>query len=205
VVETPLASIPGGEMHDNLDARQVRFLDDRNMAEDAIAGRPARSARNPWRLLIRPVRPEDDVALMELYETLDTDGRHGRFFNAFHPHLDFYTELATVEQPGGAHVVAVLPEAATDEDCIVGEAGYNLLPNGDGELAITVARDWRSCLGPCLLDALVEVAAAAGVPNLQTDVLSVDTQMLALLHSRGAVVMKRSGWSVVRLLIGTAT
>jgi hypothetical protein len=183
----------------------MRFSEDRKVADGVIAGRPARSARDPRRLFIRPVRPEDDVALMKLYETLDTDGRYGRFFNAFHPHLDFCTELATVKQPGGARVVAVLPGAATDDDCIVGEAGYNLLPNGNGELGITVARNWRSCLGPYLLDALVEVAKAAGVPNLEADVLSVDRQMLALLHSRGSVAKELRGWSVVRVLIGTAT
>ena len=165
---------------------------------------PCRSGDAPH-ILIRPVRPEDDVALMDLYETLDIDDRYGRFFNAHHPHLGFYTELATVEEPGGARVVATLLGAPPTEDCIVGEAGYKLLQNGDGELAITVARDWRGCLGPYLLDALIEVAAAAGVPNLETDVLSVDTAMLALLRSRGAVVMNHSGWSVVRLLIGTTT
>lgn len=52
-----------------------------------------------------------------------------------------------------------------DGERIVGEAEYILLPGGDGELAITVAPDWRGWLGPYLLDTLLEVAASRGVAN----------------------------------------
>lgn len=52
---------------------------------------------------------------------------------------------------------------------IVGEASYELLPNGAGELAITVAADQRGWIGPYLLDAMVEAAAAGGVPNVEAD------------------------------------
>ena len=86
---------------------------------------------------------------------------------------------------------------------LVGEAGYVLLPNGDGELAMTVAAGWRGRLEAVLLDALSQAAAAAGVLDLEADVLSVDRPLLELLRSRGAVVMGHDGWRVVRLLVGT--
>jgi hypothetical protein len=165
-------------------------------AEHAV---PLRDAR---RIVIRPVRAGDDVELMRLYDTLDDDDHYRRFFGLYHPDLDFYTEMANVAEDGGARLVAVL-QAPGAADGIVGEAGYTLLPNGDGELAIVVARDWRGWLGPYLLDVLVETAAAAGVPNLEADVLSVNGPMIALLRSRGSVIMDHEGWSVVRLLIGT--
>jgi GNAT superfamily N-acetyltransferase len=50
------------------------------------------------------------------------------------------------------------------EDALVAEAGYAILPDGDGEFALTVApgcRGWR--LGRYLLDAIVAAAAARGV------------------------------------------
>ena len=140
---------------------------------------------------------------MALYETLDVDDRYWRFFSARHPHLDFFTDLAAVEERGGARFVAVLHDRPPAEDRIIGEVGYSLLPNGDGELEITVEREWRDWLGPYLVDILVEFAATSGVPNLEADVLNVNRPMLALLRSRGFVTMAHEGWSVVRLLIGT--
>jgi hypothetical protein len=160
--------------------------------------------RGETHIVIRPVRAEDAAELMELYDALDVDDRYRRFFNAYHPGHGFFDELATVAERGGARLVAVLRSPPPAADRIIGEAGYTMLPNGDGELAITVARGWRGWLGPYLLDALVETAAANGVPNLEADVLTVNGPMLALLRSRGCVVMEHEGWSVVRLLIGTA-
>ena len=68
---------------------------------------------------------------------------------------------------------------------------------------MVVAKRWRGWLGPYLLDALVETAAVAGVPNLEADVLTINQPMLALLRARRSVVMEDEDWSVVRLIIGT--
>jgi hypothetical protein len=148
------------------------------------------------------VRPEDDAGLMALYETLELDDRYRRFFNAYHPRLDFYAELATVQERGGARLVAVLPDEP-DDHRIVGEAGYNLLASGHGELGMTVARRWQSWLCACLLDALLDLASAAGVPYLEADVLTVDGPMLQLLASRGSIVMGHRDSSVVRHRVAT--
>ena len=75
-------------------------------------------------------------------------------------------------------------ELAELSNLMGGDAGDTLLPSGNGELAIVGARKWQG-VGPYLLDALVEMAAAAGVPNLEADVLTANRPMLALLRSRG--------------------
>ena len=86
---------------------------------------------------------------------------------------------------------------------LVAEAGYEALANGDGELAMAVAAPRRGQVESLLLDALLDAAADAGLPNLEADVLTVDHSMVELLRSRGAVVMAHDGWRVVRLLVGT--
>ena len=48
-----------------------------------------------------------------------------------------------------------------DDRTLVGEAGYTLLSDGDGELAITVDPEWRGWLGSWLLDALVDAVVKA--------------------------------------------
>ena len=156
-------------------------------------------------IVIRPACAADAAGLIALYDTLDTEDMYRRFFASYRPRPEFFVDMATVADRGGARLVALLHDPSEAEDRIVGEAGYIPLPNGDGELAIVVAPRWRGWLGPFLLDALVETAAANGIPNLEADVLTVNRRMLGLLQSRGAVVMGHDDWTVVRLLIGTAS
>jgi acyl carrier protein len=158
---------------------------------------------NGRHIAIRPVRRGDSPDLAVLYDGLDDDDHYRRFFSMYEPRPAFFDEMESVGERGGARVVAVLAGPSPVEKRIIGEAGYTRLPNGDGELAMTVARRWRGWLGPYLLDALVAIAAAAGIPNLEADVLTTNRPMLALLRARGSVVMEHQDWSVARLLIAT--
>jgi hypothetical protein len=110
--------------------------------------------------------------------------------------------MATVAERGGFGLVAVVTSGDTEE--LVGEASYTMLPDGDGELAMTVADRWRGWLGPYLLDALLSVAATRGVPNLEAEVLVANGPMLALARARGCVSLESPDWSVVRVLIATS-
>jgi hypothetical protein len=157
------------------------------------------------RLIIRQVAVGDAEQLATLYDSLDIDDRHRRFFSAYRPRPEDIERMTTVGQRGGARLVAIVLDEGGDEQQLVGDAAFTLLPNGDGELAITVTPAALRWLGPYLLDALAEAAAARGVPNLEADVLTTDHAMLAMLRSRGSATMEHTGWSVVRLLIGTAT
>ncbi len=159
---------------------------------------------------MRPVQRSDLEGLAALYAGLDPEDRHRRFFSAFRPSSQFLEALTTVADRGGFGLVATV--AGSDDDGvdgggaageIVGEASYVLLPNGDGELGITVAEAWRGWLGPYLLDALIEAAAARGVPNLEADVLVTNGPMLALAHARGCVTMSHPDWSAVRVRMST--
>lgn len=153
-------------------------------------------------LEVRPVATGDVDALADLYATLDPDDRRTRFFTFYRPGRDFFVRMASVQERGGFGLVAVVDPDAPGAR-IVGEASYNLLPNGDGELGITVAAGWRGWLGPYLVAALCDAAAARGVPNLEADVLIGNRPMLAVLRSRGAANLTHPDWTVVRVVIGT--
>jgi hypothetical protein len=133
---------------------------------------------------------------------MSDDDRHRRFFCAYRPPPSWFDELARPELHGGARLVAEV--TADGAATLVGEAGYVMLPNGNGELALLVAHGWRGWLGPYLLARLVDVAADRGVPNLEADVLLENRAMLALLRHRNAVVMEHDGWSTIRLRVGTS-
>ena len=155
------------------------------------------------RLVIRPARAADIDGIVALYDGLDADDRYRRFFGVYRPPRSFFEGMVTAADRGGLELVALVVGAESGAT-IVAEAGYNLLPDGDGELALAVARGWRGWLGPYLLDALLEAAAARGVPNLEADVLVSNGPMLALLRARGDAVMDHSDWSVLRVLVATA-
>lgn len=153
-------------------------------------------------LSVRAIEPGDAGALAALYDGLDVEARYRRFFCAYRPRPEFLERMARAIELGNVGLVA-WSEAPGLAPRLVAEAGYVRLPNGDGELALTVAAGWRGWLGPYLLDALLAAAAANGVPNLEADVLVANGPMLAVLRRRGGVVMAHEDWSVVRLLIGT--
>jgi hypothetical protein len=148
---------------------------------------------------VRPVEPGDVDGLVALYDTLSDEDRHRRFFSAFVPDRPFFEHMASVVSRGGFGVVAV-----DAEDRIVGEANYEPLPDGDGELGMLVAEGWRGWLGAHLFDTLAEAASLRGVPNIEAEVLVVNGRMLSLLRHRGYATLTSDDWTSVRLMVGTA-
>ena len=151
-------------------------------------------------ILVRPVRSQDEADLSDLYDGLDIGDRYLRFFSAYRPTRDFIHKLAN-PAPREARAVAELNEPGGRR--LVGEAGYSLLTNGNGELEMVVARDWRGWLGPYLLDVVIEFAAGNGVPNLEAEVLARNTSMVAALRAHGCVRLGHAGWNECRLMVGT--
>ena len=157
-------------------------------------------------LTVRRVTPADVDGLAALYDGLSREDRYRRFFSSYYPPRAFFERMTTVGERGGYGVVATVGTDTADADAgrIVGEANYVPLDNGDGELGMVVAADQRGWLGPFMLDALVEAAAARGVPNLEAAVLVTNRSMLTLVRARGYATLGSSDWVSVRLIIGTA-
>ncbi len=155
-------------------------------------------------LTVRAMTPADVDGVSDLFAGLSPDDRRYRFFAQYRPPREFVERMAGAEAAGrGYQLVAVL-ERPGSAPLIVAEAGYVLLANGDGELGITVAAGHRGWVGPFLLDALLEVAAERGVPNLEADILVENARMLALARSRGYATLPVSDFTLLRVLLGAA-
>ncbi len=154
------------------------------------------------RMQVRATTPDDAERIYDLYDTLSVGDRHRRFFGAFRPHLGWCRDWADVASRGGFGVIAVVHRDDQPEE-VAGEAGYGMRSDGDGDLAVTVAPAWRGWLGPYLLDILVRHAGAAGLANLQAEVLLENGPMLSLLNRRHPVALGHDN-GTVRLSIGTA-
>lgn len=151
-------------------------------------------------LTVRPVNQADADGLDELLDGLSQEDRYYRFFSLSRPGRKFVEQMTRAEEDGGYRLVAVV---SGPRDALVAEAGYAILPDGNGEFALTIAAGWRGWLGPYLLDALVAAAAARGVPNLQADILTDNARMLALVSHRGYITLDRE-FSQVRIAVAAA-
>ena len=154
-------------------------------------------------LVIRFATPDDRNALAELFDSLSFDDRYLRFFSAFRPDNKFLERLAGANVHGARELIAVVTAEGNDRR-LVGEAGAWPLRNGNGELEITVAPGHRGWLGPYLLDAALEAAAEAGMPNVEADLMLSNREMLALLRSRGVAVVGHDGYISIRVVISTS-
>jgi RimJ/RimL family protein N-acetyltransferase len=154
-------------------------------------------------LELRPLGPEHVDGLDALYNGLSDDDRHRRFFSSFRPSRAFLDRWSRLSERGGGGLVAIVTEPATGGEQLVAEAGFAPLPDGNAELALTVAAEWRGWLGSYLLDALVEQAAAAGIRTLEAEVLVANGPMLGLLRGRGAAIAGHPDWTTLRLIVGT--
>ncbi|HWC67940.1 MAG TPA: GNAT family N-acetyltransferase [Acidimicrobiales bacterium] len=152
-------------------------------------------------LTIRAATAGDVDRLAALYAELSEDDRYRRFFSGYRPDRHFVESWVGLAERGGCVLLAVVRDRHGER--LVAEAGYAPQEGGRGELGVTVTEDWRGWLGPYLIDALVEAAAARGISTLEAEVLLENGPMQALLRGRGAVTLDRPDWSVVRIAIGT--
>lgn len=153
-------------------------------------------------LIVREGRVDDAHDLHALYQRLSDDDRFLRFFSAAVPSPAFFEKWLTIGERGGL-VLVVFTVERNGRTTLVGEAGYSLLDDGDGELGITVDPLWRGWVGGWLLGVLLREAATHGVPNLQAVVQTTNRPMLGLLRHHGTAIVDQPEPSEIRLAIST--
>ena len=133
-------------------------------------------------LQLRPIRPDDEPRLVELFHRLSPRTVYQRFFRAYDrlpdhwyhrfAHVDYRTRLALVaerQEAGGPLLHAVARYEPGEAD-------------GTTEIAILVEDAWQHRgLGTLLLDALLAAAEARGLRRFTADVLADNRPMLRVL------------------------
>ena len=133
-------------------------------------------------LRMRPIRPDDEPRLVELFHRLSPRTVYQRFFRAYDrlpdhwyhrfAHVDYRTRLALVaerQEAGGPLLHAVARYEPGEAD-------------GTTEIAILVEDAWQHRgLGTLLLDALLAAAEARGLRRFTADVLADNRPMLRVL------------------------
>lgn len=154
-------------------------------------------------LTLRLANSADVPAMEALYRRLSIDDLRKRFFTGGLPPRATVEKWASVEEGRGGACLVVEEADADGTRRIVAEAGFAPLPDGDAEMAITVDPDHRGWMGPWLLDALLEHAAAKAIPNLQALIAAQNTRMRLMICRRGASALPDDDWTNIRLQIST--
>jgi RimJ/RimL family protein N-acetyltransferase len=175
-----------------------------NSAPVARSGKIALAVSNyPWELVqpialtdgavlrLRPIRPDDEPRLAELFDRLSPRTVYQRFFRVYDrlpedwyqrfANVDYNTRLALVaegQETGGPVLRAVARYEPSDTP-------------GTSEVAIVVEDTWQDRgLGSLLLDALLAAADTRGQRWFRADVLADNRPMLRVL-SRLACFRRR--------------
>lgn len=141
----------------------------------------------PWRLrdateiILRPVRPEDEPFLFELFDSLSEKTATERFFSPIkewtHPML---TRFCNIDYDREIAIVAELREG--EKRMIRGVSSLVVGAWQKSEFAVLVHDDYQGKgLGPKLIDILIGIGHEKGLEEIHGTVLTDNVRMLALL------------------------
>jgi len=134
-------------------------------------------------ITIRPIKPEDEILLEELFKSLSEETMRFRFFQIFKyvPHetltrycnIDYDREIALV--------------AETDKRKIIGAMRIVLEPNGkSGEFAVLVGDQWQGLgLGSKLMDSIVDIGKEMDLEMIYGFVIANNPKMVNLCRKKG--------------------
>ena len=193
----PLLASPDGLMA--LDARvvvQPPDIRDEDIPTTAIRPYPARYV-SPWTLkdgtavTIRPIRPEDEPAMVHFHETLSERSVYYRYFHLMnleqrttHERL---TRICFIDYDREMALVAERRNPATGESEILGVGRLNkMFGANDGEVAVLVSDAWQGRgLGKELLARLLMVGADEKLDRLSADILPENRDVQRLCQKLG--------------------
>ncbi len=151
------------------------------------------------RLRLRPIRPDDEPRLADLYDRLSRYTAYQRFFTAlkrlppdwvhFLANVDYRRRLAlVVERPPSGELVAVARYEPTDRE-------------DTAEIAFVVQDGWQNRgLGTMLLADLLAAAATRGVRRFRAYVLADNARMIDLLVRFMEIIERKTESGVISFL-----
>ena len=145
----------------------------------------------PWRLkdgtevLLRPVRPEDEPMLLNLFEGLSEQTMIERFFS---PIKDMTHEMlvrfCNIDYDREIAIVAYLKEGESGR--IIGISDIIIDQNMQSQFAVLIHDEYQGRgLGRKLIDTLIGIAQERGLSAINGVVLTENTRMLKLLRLLG--------------------
>jgi RimJ/RimL family protein N-acetyltransferase len=158
--------------------------------------------RDGRRVLVRPIRADDEAGLHDAFSRMSERSVYFRFFSPLKRLPEALAQrLSQVDYRNRFALVAVTPEGR-----IVGVARYDRIADHNAaEVAVAVTDDeQRQGLGSALLLLLAEIARNAGIETFTLIVLPENQSMLSLLRHLGWVHRARFSGGVYEITFSTA-
>lgn len=152
---------------------------------------------------IRPIRPEDEPAMVEFHRGLSDVTVYQRYFHMMQlDHRIAHERLARVCRTDDASEVVLVMErhGTLDAGGIVGVARLTAgRDRADAEFAVLVADAFQGVgAGPALMRALFDFARARGVTRVQADLLRANVPMQKMCARLGMTLVPSAEPGVVR-------
>jgi len=157
--------------------------------------------RDGTHVRIRPIRPDDEIRLVRLYDRLSRDTAYQRFFTVMHRlPPDWARYLAAVDYVRRLALVVV--SAADPEAEVIAVARYEPTDEPEtAEVAFVVEDRWQGRgLGRVLFERLLASAGQRGVKQFRAYVLDDNSRMLNLIARFGDIRHRALQHGVVDLL-----
>jgi len=136
-------------------------------------------------VVLRPIKPEDETLLLELFQSLSEETMRFRFFQVIRdmPH-ETLTRYCNIDYD---REIAIVAETKKDKRRIIGVARLILEPGRRlGEFAVVVGDQWQGLgLGSKLIDSIIEIGKDMGLKTIGADILSRNFKTIRLCTKKG--------------------
>ena len=158
--------------------------------------------KNGETVSIRPIRPEDEPAVVKFHETLSERTVYQRYLQQLnlsqrtaHERL---TRICFIDYARQMALVVERQDPATGDKKIIAIGRLQGLASKDAEFSIVVSDDFQhQGLGSQLLNRLIDIARKEGVAAITADVLSDNMAMQKLAEKAGFTLKRALGDPVV--------
>ncbi len=136
-------------------------------------------------VVLRPIKPEDETLLWELFQSLSEETMRFRFFQVIrdmsHKTLTRYCNIDYDRE------IAIVAEMKGDKRRIIGVARIIFEPGRKcGEFAVVVGDQWQGHgLGSKLVDCSIEIGKGMGLGIIGGEILSRNLKMIRLCTKKG--------------------
>ena len=156
--------------------------------------------RDNRRVVLRPIRPEDEPLWLEMFRNFSKETIMQRFFYIIKdtPH-DLRVRYCYIDYDREIAIVAELTE--NNQRKIAGVVRLVIDPDGrKGEFAVVLADPWQKLgLGSKMVDYIIGIAEDKNLESVYGVVMRENTRMIALVESLGFQVKYRGSEAFVTL------
>ena len=136
-------------------------------------------------VVLRPIKPEDEPLLYELFQSFSEETMRFRFFQVIKdmPHVTL-TRYCNIDYN---REIAIVAEEKKDKRRIIGASRLILEPGQKrGEFAVVVGDQWQGLgLGSKLVDYILEISRDMMLETISGDILSRNLKMIRLCTKKG--------------------